>query len=269
MKRFVIALLATFCGTQTLPALADVAVVIDCAEAERVAEHLTERLASPHWIVLDHHATPPAFGTLVHNDPAAPASAELVLQLLKRLGVALDAAMATSLYVGLAVDTGNFRFSNAGVRAFAAAAELTSAGADAPGIAHRLFEEQPLSKLKLTAAALATLKTSLEGRLCTLAVDEALLAACGAGLEQLDGLVNFPRALRGCAVAAVYYTDAAGLVRVSLRTSVERVDVESVARIFGGGGHKHAAGCSMPGPLAEAEARLAAEVARMLARVGG
>lgn len=254
--------------TNELPATADAAAVLDCAEPERVADGLTARLTARDWIVLDHHATEREFANLTHNDPAAPASAELVLRLLKLLGVPLDAEIATCLYAGLAVDTGTFRFSNATPRAFAAAAELTAAGADAPAIAHALFEEQPVAKLRLTAAALATLAVSLGGKLCTLAVDDAMLGAAGAGPEHLDGLVNFPRALRGCAVAALYYTGADGVVRVSLRTSVDAVDVESVARAFGGGGHKHAAGCSLAGPLPAAAAQLAGEVERMLRRVG-
>lgn len=245
----------------------DTVVIVDCSEPERVAPDLAARLAPTTWIVIDHHATEAPFGDLRHNDAAAPASSEIVLRLLAPLGAALDAEMAACLYAGLAVDTGNFRFSNATARAFAAAAELAAAGADAPRIAHLLFEEQPVSKLKLAAAALGTLDLDLGGALATLAVDEAMLAAAGASLADLDGLVNFPRALRGCRVAAVYLVQG-GEVRISLRTSVAAVDVERVAREFGGGGHQHAAGCSVHGTLAEARRALAAAVARMLAEVG-
>lgn len=248
-------------------AVPDTVVIVDCSEPERVAPDLAARLAPKTWIVIDHHATEAPFGDLRHNDAAAPASSEIVLRLLAPLGVALDPEMAACLYAGLAVDTGNFRFSNATARAFEAAAELTAAGADAPRIAHLLFEEQPVSKLKLTAAALGTLELALGGALATLAVDEAMLAAADASLADLDGLVNFPRALRGCRVAAVYLVQG-DEVRISLRTSVDAVDVERVAREFGGGGHKHAAGCSLRGTLAEARGALAAAVARMLAEVG-
>lgn len=251
-----------------LPAEAlDAAVIVDCSEPERVAPDLAAQLKPRTWIVIDHHATEAPFGDLRHNDPDAPASAEIVLRLIERLGVALDADMAACLYAGLAVDTGNFRFSNAGVRAFAAAAELAAAGADAPRIAHLLFEEQPVSKLKLTAAALGTLDLALGGALATLTVDEPMLLAAGATLADLDGLVNFPRGLRGCRVAAVYLVQGEE-VRISLRTSVDAVDVERVARGFGGGGHKHAAGCTYHGSLGAAREALAAAVARMLAEVG-
>lgn len=245
----------------------DTCVIVDVSEPERVAPDLAARLTPQTWIVVDHHATQAPFGDLRHNDPAAPASSEIVLRLIERLGVPLDAEMAVCLYAGLVVDTGNFRFSNATARAFQAAADLAAAGADAPRIAHLLFEEQPVSKLRLTAAALGTLDLALGGSLATLTVDEAMLAAAGAALADLDGLVNFPRALRGCRVAAVYLVQG-GEVRISLRTSVDAVDVERVAREFGGGGHKHAAGCTFYGALAAARAALADSVARMLAEVG-
>lgn len=254
--------------TAELPAAApDTVVIVDVSEPERVAPDLAARLAPKTWIVIDHHATLAPFGDLRHTDPAAPASSEIVLRLIGLLGVPLDAEMAACLYAGLAVDTGNFRFSNATARAFGAAAELAAAGADAPRIAHLLFEEQPVSKLRLTAAALGTLDLALGGALATLTVNEAMLAAAGASLADLDGLVNFPRGLRGCRVAAVYLVQG-GEVRISLRTSVDAVDVERVAREFGGGGHKHAAGCSFHGSLAAARAALEASVARMLAEVG-
>lgn len=245
----------------------DAGVIIDCGEPERVAPDLAAAARVATWIVLDHHATEAGFGDLRHNDTAAPASSEIVWRLLGLLGAPLDAAQATCLYAGLAVDTGNFRFSNAGPRAFRAAAALTEAGADAAAIAHALFEEQPVSKLRLTAAALGTLAFDLGGALASLTVDDAMLARCGATAAEMEGLVNFPRGLRGCKVAAVFHVHP-GEVRVSLRTSVDAVDVERVARRFGGGGHKHAAGCTVPGDLAAARAALSAAVAVMLREVG-
>jgi phosphoesterase RecJ-like protein len=242
----------------------DAVVMCDCAEPERVHPELTERVQAEHWIVLDHHATERLFGTLHHNDEAAPATCEIVLALLKELGAAVTHEMAVCLYAGLAVDTGTFRFSNATARAFRAATELVSAGVDASRVAHYLFEEQPVAKLKLTARALDTLEISLDGRLATLTVDEAMLQSCGAGRQDMDGLVNFPRALAGCAVAALLFAEGES-TRISLRTSLNEVDVEQVARRFGGGGHQHASGCSIEAPVKSAKAQLEEAVARMLA----
>ncbi len=244
----------------------DAVVLCDVAEPERVSEGL-ESLPARIRIVFDHHLTTRAFGDILVRDADAPATCELILQLADALAVPLDAELATCLYAGIAVDTGNFRFSNAGTRAFAAAARLVAAGADAPAIAHELFEELPLSRLRLLACALGSLELDLEGRVASLTVDAAMLEACAAGTEDLDGLVNYPRALAGCAVALLLYPRSSGETRISLRTSVNAVDVESVARVFGGGGHQHAAGCTIAAPAPEARRRVVAEIERMLARV--
>ncbi len=246
----------------------DAVVMCDCAEPERIADGFPGGVESTHWIVLDHHRTEaPDFGTLVVQDEEAPATSEMILRLFDLLGIVLTPATATCLYTGLAVDTGNFRFSNTTSRAFRAAARLVEAGADAPGIARLLFEEQPVARLRLMARVLDTLELSAGGNLATVKLTPAMLRETGAVVDDADGLVNYPRSLAGCAVAALLYEQAPDSTRVSLRTSLEPIDVESVARSFGGGGHKHAAGCTIEAPLAEAARLLAIEIEQMLGRV--
>lgn len=243
----------------------DAIVMCDCGEPERVADDLS-RLKGV-WIVLDHHQTERTFGDIRVNDSQAPSTSELVLRLLNEMSIALDSDIATCLYTGLVVDTGNFRFSNATLRAFQAAARLVGTGINASHIASLLFEGIPESKLRLTAAALATLERTADGRIAWLTVTPELLTATGATPADLDGLVNYPRSLAGCDVAVQFFDEPEkGYVRASLRTSRDPVDVESVARVFGGGGHKHAAGCSVPGKLPEAKKRLIDELEKMLQR---
>ena len=245
----------------------DVVVICDCSEPERVASDFLERVKAPVWIVLDHHRTERVFGNYHHNDAAAPSSSELVLRVLDLLNAPIDKDIADCLYTGLAVDTGNFRFSNATERAFLAAARLVGAGTDASYVAHRLFEEQPIEKLRLTSLALDTLELFLGNRLALLSLTQAMLDKAGATPDEMDGLVNFPRSLAGCSVAALLFDPGAGPIRVSLRTSLEPVDVERVARAFGGGGHQHAAGCSIDASLEQAKRLLAAEAEKMLSEI--
>ncbi len=131
-------------------------------------------------------------------------------------------------------------------------------------IAHRLFEEQPVEKLRLTSRALDSLEFFLGNRLATLSVTQAMLERAGATPGDMDGLVNFPRSLAECSVAALLFDPGQGPIRVSLRTSHEAVDVERVARAFGGGGHQHASGCSIDASLEQAKRLLTSEVEKML-----
>lgn len=242
----------------------DAVVFCDCAEPERVSAGIVAAVQAPVWIVIDHHCTAVSFGTHCWQDAQAPATSELVLHLLRALGVALTRDMAVCLYTGLLVDTGSFRFSNATERAFRAAADLVAAGAGSSEIATALYENQPLARLKLLRAALGTLEQALDGRLVWITVDRTMLESVGATLEDIEGLVNYPRSLAGCDVAAQFTHLVPGNVRVSLRTSRSHVDVELVARRFGGGGHKHAAGFSLACGLADAKRLVIEAVASML-----
>lgn len=245
----------------------DAVVICDCAESERVHPELATQVETDQWIIIDHHRTQPTLGTLVVQDAEAPATCELILALLDQMQIPIDRDIATALYTGLAVDTGNFHYSNADVRAFSAATRLVAAGADASRIARFVFEERSLPSLRLLALVLDTLEVTEDGRVASITIEPAMLAETGASPEDSMGLVNYPRALAGCAVAVQYMVLDATHVRVSMRTSEEPVDVESVAKVFGGGGHQHAAGCVVELPLERAKASLVGEIRTMLTRV--
>jgi bifunctional oligoribonuclease and PAP phosphatase NrnA len=171
--------------------------------------------------------------------------------------------MATSLYTALVTDTGDFRYSNATPRAFRAAARLVAAGAQPQSIAENLWEQVPERVVRLTAAVLATLEMRAAGRIAVIHCDRAMLERTGASPEDTENLVNIPRSIAGVQIAALIKAFADGSVRVSLR-SREALDVQAVARRFGGGGHRNAAGCTIPGSLEEAGSALLAELATLL-----
>jgi phosphoesterase RecJ-like protein len=164
-------------------------------------------------------------------------------------------AMAINLYVALVTDTGDFRYSNATARAFSAATRLVTAGARPAEIAEQLSEHTPARVVRLTAAVLATLELLADGRLAVITCDRAMLEAAAAFPEDTESLVNIPRSIEGVRVAVFFKAFRDGSVRASLRSRA-RVDVQSVARTFGGGGHRNAAGCTIPGNLPEARRAL-------------
>jgi phosphoesterase RecJ-like protein len=93
------------------------------------------------------------------------------------------------------------------------------------------------------------------GRVATLHLDLATLAATGADPEETDGLINIPLSVRAIQAAVFFKEAEGGHWRVSLRSKGE-IDVGRVARSFGGGGHKNAAGCTLEGPLDSVRARI-------------
>ncbi|WP_243304290.1 DHH family phosphoesterase [Geothrix oryzisoli] len=216
---------------------------------------------------LDHHMKdePKGFDD-EFTDPTASASAELVYDLVRpRLGGDLPPVMAQALYAGLVSDTGNFRHSNSTPKIHHAAADLIAQGVHPSRTYNALYQTATPAKLKLFGRAMGGLQMRDGGRFAYVAVTKADLAACGATHEDLDELVEEPRKLKGVEVAALFSEAADGRAKVSLR-SRERVDVNAVCRLFGGGGHRLASGAKSAQPLevfiAEVETAVAAQMER-------
>src|SRR5690606_18781709 len=131
-------------------------------------------------------------------------------------------------------------------------------------IASHVYEQAAWSSLKLLAQALASLDRSADGRVAWVTVTRDMLAAAGAGYEEADGLVQFPRMLKGVEVALIFRELPDGRTRVGLR-SKGVVDVSRVATALGGGGHPRAAGCTLALPVPAARERVLQAVQQAMA----
>ncbi len=232
----------------------DLAVVLECPGLDRPGLAGLEGLPI---LNIDHHLGNARYGTVNYVDEDAPAVGEMVLHLLDAAALPLTPTMATNLYVALVTDTGDFRYANATPRAFRAAARLVEAGARPEAIAEALWEQVPARIVRLQTEVLATLTFHANGRLAVVWCDGAMLERAGAYPQDTENLINIPRAIAGVRVAAFFKAFAPGTVKVSLR-SRGSVDVQGVARAFGGGGHTNAAGCTVAGELAQVQARVLA-----------
>lgn len=241
----------------------DLVLVLECPELERTG--FEAELRRRPILSIDHHVANAAFGEVDFLDPEAPAVGEMLLRVAAAAGVAVTPTMATCLYTALVTDTGDFRYANATPRAFDAAARLVAAGARPHAIAEGLWGHTPARVVRLQAAILSTLELVAGGRIATVWCDAAMLASTGATAADTENIVNVPRGIDGVEVAVLFKDFDAGAVRVSLR-SRDRVDVQAVARRFGGGGHRAAAGCTFPGTLAAAREAVLAALVPLLER---
>jgi bifunctional oligoribonuclease and PAP phosphatase NrnA len=240
----------------------DLAVLLECPGLDRPDLAGIERLP---LLNLDHHLENARYAEVNVVDEDAPAVGEMVLAIAETAGVAVTESMATNLYAALVTDTGDFRYSNATPRAFAAAARLVTAGARPTRIAEALWEHNPERVVRLTAEVLATLELLAGGRLAVISCDRAMLERAGARPEDTENLINIPRGIDGVRVAVFFKAVKDGAVRVSLR-SRDDVDVQGIAKAFGGGGHRNAAGCTIAGTVAEARQRLLAAALAVVER---
>jgi len=140
---------------------------------------------------------------------------------------------------------------------------LIEAGVDGARIASLLFATRPLGALRLLGEALTTLTPELGGKVGLIVLDRDVFARTGADPDDVEGVVNYAKHLAGTDVGVLLREIEGGEVKVSLRAE-GRVDVDQVARRFGGGGHKNAAGARVRGPLAEAKRAILAALVEAL-----
>jgi bifunctional oligoribonuclease and PAP phosphatase NrnA len=221
-------------------------VFLDCGNLERNPAEALQRPGA-HILNIDHHHDNTRFGTVNLVMPEASCTAEIVWELMHGLNVTPTLTCAEALYVGLITDTGRFMYENTGARSHMMAAELIEAGVDVHGIYRRVYEGVPYGKLALLARGLANVRRYDDGRLTMTALRAEDFTESGAEESYSEGVVDHLRAVQGTAVAAlvrdrVGETNGAGLRKVSLRATDDRVDVSAIARAQGGGGHRQAAG---------------------------
>jgi phosphoesterase RecJ-like protein len=225
------------------PDLFDAAVVLECPSPDRTG--LADALAEIKVINIDHHLGNEHYGAINWVETSAPAVGELVFRLARNLNVELDRATANALYLTLVTDTGGFRFSNTSPEAFEAAAELVRSGASPEEVAGWLYESQPEAVLRLLGELLATLELHDEGRVATVRITHEMMERAGAVAGDSEGLIDYPRSIRGVSAVALFRELPSGEVKVSLR-SRGAVNVEKIARAHHGGGHHNAAGFTSP-----------------------
>ena len=233
-----------------VPAQPAVMVSFDASSIDRLGILAGPAAAASELIVLDHHASNTGFGTVNLVDPAVAATAVLSCELIDRLGIPLNAAIATDLYAGLATDTGSFKFSSTTPQVHELAARLLRTGIDPGGISRNLYDRAPFSYMGLLAAALERAKLEPSAArglgLVWTTITKADRERAGLPLDAIDSVIDELRRTDEAEVAAVLKEDDEGTWQVSVR-SKEIIDVGAASTALGGGGHARAAGFSAPG----------------------
>jgi bifunctional oligoribonuclease and PAP phosphatase NrnA len=199
-------------------------------------------------INIDHHVGNTMYGAVNWFDVSAAACGEMVFDLVRELRVPLTYEIAVHVYVAILTDTGSFHYSNISPRTFATCRQCVEAGVNPQAVARAVFDSNSLGRLKLFGAVLSGMQLDAAGQIATLTVDEQLLADCGATYDDTDGLINLPLTVKGIQAVIFFKKIGPDDWRISLR-SKGNIDVNAVAKQFGGGGHKNASGCSATGSL--------------------
>jgi bifunctional oligoribonuclease and PAP phosphatase NrnA len=233
----------------------EVAFILDCGELERIGTEAARMTSIPRLINIDHHVSNGGFCDTTLIDPLASSTGELIHRLFAHMGLAVTKDIARCLYTAILTDTGSFRYRNTGRGTFLMAANLVEAGADPQWISEQVYESNSPAKIRLLAEVLPSLSLDEGGRIGSLVVTQQALAVAGALPEHTEEFVNLPRTIRGVEISILYSELPDGRYKLSLR-SKGSVNVERVARTFGGGGHTNAAACRVEGELSDIRRRV-------------
>jgi bifunctional oligoribonuclease and PAP phosphatase NrnA len=238
----------------------DAAIVMECGDLSRTGVAGLDR---SFVINIDHHPGNTSYGQINWFDASAAACAEMVFDLIVALGAPISIEIATHVYLAIVTDTGSFHYSGITAHTFDICRQLLDAGVDPVSMSRQIFDSNSMGRLRIMGALLNDMQIDSSGRIATFVADDAMLSAAGGSYEDTEGVVNLPLTVKDI-VAVVFLKQIGGdEYRVSLRSKGD-YDVGSVAKTYGGGGHKNAAGCTVRGAISELRAQLVERVHRVI-----
>ena len=234
---------------------ADIAVVLDTGEKHRIGRTRPLIKGLP-TVVIDHHPTgdEPIEG-VSFRVPEASATGELVFDILSVAGGPWPGEAVQGIYVAILTDTGGFRFSNSTALCHQVVAELIGMGVEPDVIHGAIFGNVPLRRFQMLRHTLANLEVDDDSGVAWVTVPTKEYEELGAVPDDLENIVDYPRSIRGVKVALLFRETKANTTKVSFRSNGP-VDVNALARRFGGGGHVRAAGALVVGSLESVRAKV-------------
>jgi phosphoesterase RecJ-like protein len=231
-----------------------VLVALDCANESRLGPEPTVLEGAPLSVDIDHHHDNTRFGDVNLIVPGASSTGEVLRDVLQELGVRLTPQIAEALYIALVTDTGRFQYTNTTPKALRLAAELVEAGANVHRVFQGVYESVQFAKLKLLARALERAQVYEGGAIVVSYLLRTDFAEVGAAEPYSEGIIDYLRAVEGAEMAVLIREPprrGGPSRRVSLRASIDELDVSAIARESGGGGHRQAAGFSSEASIDE------------------
>lgn len=199
-------------------------------------------------INIDHHTSNDNFGTVNIVDVKSASATVVLFKFFQSMGIRITPAMATALITGIYNDTGSLMHSNTSLEVFEITGRLMELGGKINVVARNLFRTNPVSTLKLWGRVLENAYVNEEG-VTVSAVTWKDFEEFGAGTDEISGVVDLLNSVPGTKYSCLLNEDERGNIKGSFRTQRDDVDLSELAGKFGGGGHKKAAGFTMPGRL--------------------
>ena len=238
--------------TKERPEEGDLLVAVDVA-ADNMLPRAYDDLKFSIDLRIDHHGSGREYTPREHVDPESASCAEIIWELLLDMEIEPDKETAEAIYVGVATDTGCFRFANTTAHTFDVAGDCAAAGADVYSWNQRIFDTRSMAKLRLQAWITEHVQLLSGGSIALCAIPVAVEEELGVSEDDWNDISSFLRSIEGVKMSALLRQSSESHVKASLR-AVPGYDVSVICGQFGGGGHAGAAGCSVKMTLQEAAA---------------
>jgi phosphoesterase RecJ-like protein len=223
----------------------DAAIIMECGDVARTGVAGLDRF---FLINIDHHPGNTGYGQINWFDPSAAACGEMVFDLIAALDVALTPEIATHVYLAILTDTGSFHYSSISPRTFDICRQTLEAGIDPVRIARNVYDSNNMGRLKLFGSVLSAMQIDASGRIAIVYLDHEMAREAGGTYEDTEGLINLPLTVKEIEAVVFFKQTEADEYRVSMRSKGD-IDIGAIAKQFGGGGHRNAAGCTVTGPI--------------------
>ena len=233
----------------------DAIFVLDCGNLFRVGDGYEKLRELGTIINIDHHDTNETFGEINLINTGASSTAEVMYGLFHALHVPLNYKMAINIYTAIFTDTGSFRYENTNSSAFLICEEMLRLGVSPSYVSQMVHENHPKERFRLFGLILTTLETYDEDRISMACVTQEMFKKTGTSREHSDGFVETMREMKGVEVAVLLREIDGNKYKASMRAK-GNVDVARICNIFGGGGHKSAAGCTIDGNIEEVKVKI-------------
>jgi len=241
----------------------DLAIALDCAAKNRLFDEVGSFDQSRVTVSIDHHASNTYFARYNYVEGTSPANCLTLVKLLKRLNIGITKEIGECLMAGIITDSGGFRYDTVNDETFEFAARMLDVGVDISDIYYRTFDVKTKAQFELSSIATSRLHFYAKDKIAVTYVTLKDIDKVGAMVGDHEGIVNIGRNIEGVEVSIFLREDEDGTLKVSLRSNNE-IDVSEIAKIFDGGGHSRAAGCSVDMPLEDAIKKIVKEIKKRL-----
>lgn len=221
-------------------------IAVDVADTKLLGKDFDKSYGDRIDLCIDHHGSNRLYADKTLLDPTAAAACEIILAVIRELGVNVTKTIANNIFTGLSTDSGCFRYSNVTPRTLRMAADMIEAGAEHTKINTAMFETKTRTYVALERLALESMKMYLDERCAFITITQDMFKESGSDESEVDAIAAIPRQIEGVLVGVTMREKADGTFKVSMR-SHEGVDVSAICAMLGGGGHPRAAGCTVSG----------------------